>query len=395
MAIPLCPYFGKCNGCTAQHLDYGQQLSNKKKWLAKMLSFPEAEIPVFSGEEYFYRNRLDFLIRKGKIMLRKKEGGEVEVEKCVIARKEINILLEEVHNFFSSSQLQAFSSLIIRATHLGDSALIFVLDEDTEAASQAEIFLKQFSRKTTARNVILVSENKKENEEKERKMKRSEEAEIGEEAGEYPREEKIIMRVVKGAATLQEKLREKTFHFPVQGFFQNNTVVAESLHQYVCEVLEKYPLKNTLKNATLLDLYAGVGTFGILNADYFSRVIVVESFLPSAEVARQNLQENKVQGEVLTNIQHLRKLLVSSSSDTSSHLYVITDPPRSGMEQKAISLLRELQPEVIIYVSCNPVQLGKDIKKFKEYELKSVALFDLFPQTPHLEAVAELVKKNI
>ena len=76
----------------------------------------------------------------------------------------------------------------------------------------------------------------------------------------------------------------------------------------------------------------------------------------------------------------------------TSPLYVITDPPRVGMEQKAIAELHKLKPEVIIYISCSVEQLQKDLAKFKGYVLKSAALFDLFPQTNHMEAVVELVR---
>ena len=75
-------------------------------------------------------------------------------------------------------------------------------------------------------------------------------------------------------------------------------------------------------------------------------------------------------------------------------MFVITDPPRSGMHPKTIEQLNKLHPKVIIYISCNIEQLGKDLPKFQEYELKSTAMFDLFPHTPHVEAIAELMLKE-
>ena len=75
-------------------------------------------------------------------------------------------------------------------------------------------------------------------------------------------------------------------------------------------------------------------------------------------------------------------------------LYIILDPPRIGMDQKTIHTLNALKPELIIYISCNPEQLEKDLSKFPNYGLKSAALFDLFPQTNHAEVIVELVKKR-
>jgi 23S rRNA (uracil1939-C5)-methyltransferase len=76
-------------------------------------------------------------------------------------------------------------------------------------------------------------------------------------------------------------------------------------------------------------------------------------------------------------------------------LYVITDPPRSGIHPKAIKRLRELQPEILLYVSCNIKLLGRELEQLDDYTIKSAALFDLFPQTPHQEAVIELVRKSV
>jgi 23S rRNA (uracil1939-C5)-methyltransferase len=91
---------------------------------------------------------------------------------------------------------------------------------------------------------------------------------------------------------------------------------------------------------------------------------------------------------VLLDAMQLKKL------DLPDSLFVITDPPRSGMHEKTIEQLKKLRPKVIVYVSCNVVQLGKDLPKFKDYRIRSAALFDLFPQTPHSEAVVELVLKE-
>ena len=75
-------------------------------------------------------------------------------------------------------------------------------------------------------------------------------------------------------------------------------------------------------------------------------------------------------------------------------LYVITDPPRVGMHEETIIQLRKLKPKLIIYISCNVDQLAKDLPKFKDYKIKSAAVFDLFPQTNHMESVIELVLKS-
>ena len=140
----------------------------------------------------------------------------------------------------------------------------------------------------------------------------------------------------------------------------------------------------------MLDLYAGVGAFGIINASLFKNVFIVESAKKSIECAEINIKENKVNNAEVFVLDAER----ISRLELPENLFVITDPPRSGMHHKTIEHLRRIAPKVIIYVSCNLQQLKKDISKFKEYKIKSAALFDLFPHTNHIEAVVELELYN-
>jgi 23S rRNA (uracil1939-C5)-methyltransferase len=97
----------------------------------------------------------------------------------------------------------------------------------------------------------------------------------------------------------------------------------------------------------------------------------------------------------LNNLKNIEAFAMDSKYlpklNLKSPLYVITDPPRTGMDPKTILALKQLKPKLIIYISCNPQQLSKDLFKLREYKVVSSALFDLFPQTPHSEAVVELI----
>jgi tRNA/tmRNA/rRNA uracil-C5-methylase (TrmA/RlmC/RlmD family) len=116
--------------------------------------------------------------------------------------------------------------------------------------------------------------------------------------------------------------------------------------------------------------------------------VIIESIKQCIDAADINIKENNVKNAktIVLDAKQLKKV------ELKKPLFVITDPPRSGMHPKTIEQLKNLKPEVIIYISCNIQQLGKDLLKFKDYKIKSAALFDLFPQTPHIEAVVEMVK---
>lgn len=373
MIEPLCPYFGDCGGCSLQHLDYQQQLEQKKKNPVRITGFEE--VKVFSGSEYGYRNRLELIFHPRGIGLRAKDQKNriVDVEKCSIVNGEINLLIKEVRDFFrqkvrsidsfdSRKKIGTFRELVIRNS-AGGSSVSFVLNEDSSRLAGAIELVKEFAEMTTADKVAVT--------------------EISANSDETYSSEFFM---VKGDEMMHEDYLGKTFFYHLQGFFQNNSFVAEKMQKYVRGLLESYQTST----ANLLDLYSGVGTFGIINADLFKEVFLVESDKNCIEGAEKNIEQNQIKNvkAVLLDGKNLYKL------NLSGHLFVITDPPRVGMDQKTIEQLNKLKSEVIVYVSCNPEQLGKDLLKFKDYYVRSVALFDLFPQTIHSEVVVELVRKQ-
>jgi 23S rRNA (uracil1939-C5)-methyltransferase len=169
--------------------------------------------------------------------------------------------------------------------------------------------------------------------------------------------------------------------------------MAQKMLQYCKELFESYDIQK--EKSVLVDLYGGVGTFGIINSKLFSEVLTIESYEKSTEKAQKNIQANNISNTkaICQDAMSLKKLSLDMWSK-GKDLYVLTDPPRSGMHKKTIQYLMEIKPKTMIYVSCNPQQLSVELEKFKEdYKINSMALFDLFPQTPHIECVAELLRK--
>jgi len=366
MAEPLCKYFGKCGGCAVQHLDYEMQLEQKKRSAENFLDFKDIE--VFSDKPYYYRNRMDFIFGKDMIGSRKRDKwyAIVDTEECAISNERINELLLEVRKSFLDSdyfdlnkQSGTFKFVVIRATNL-DSSISFMLNSKSSRIKEAVEKIKEFSKKTAANNVLVA----------------------------YSDDKKSVSTsddyfVVKGKEMMKEKLLDKVFNYSIEGFFQNNTVMAEKMQEYCYNILKRYDTKN----AHLLDLYGGVGTFGIMNSGLFRSVTIIESVKSCIDAADINIKENNIINTkaIVLDAAKIKKL------DLPKPLFVITDPPRSGMDHKTIEELKKLNPSVIIYISCNVRQLGKDLAKFKKYKIKSAAMFDLFPQTPHIEAIVELV----
>jgi len=364
-----CVYFGKCGGCSAQHIPYDLQLENKKKVLLRSVKFEP--IQVFSDDPFNYRNRMDLIFHQGGLGFREKGKWyqTVDVAECKISNPKLNKLIKEVRDFFKSpdafnlkTHAGTLRYAVIR-TPQEDSSISFVLNEESTRIAEAIEKIKEFSKITSAKNIIITYIHSK--------------------------TDNSISNdffVVKGEDMLTESYLDKTFKYSVQGFFQNNHVLAEKMIKYVKQLLTSHKTSDS----TLLDLYGGVGSFGIVCEELFKKTVVVEGDKNCIAAANLNikLNDSKNTEAVFLNDKQLKNL------DLPDDLFVVTDPPRSGMHPKTIEQLNRLKPKVIVYVSCNLQQLGKDLPKFKNYQIKSAALFDLFPQTPHCEGVVELVRNS-
>ncbi len=365
MATPQCPYFGKCGGCSSQHIDYDVQLENKRKRLSQVLGYDD--IKVFSDKPYGYRNRMDFVFHPRGVGLRQKGKWHsiVDVEQCPIADERVNALLAEVRDSFTEvdafdlrRHTGTFRYAVIRSGS-DCSSVSFALNSDSSRLADAVEQVKDFSKSTSADTVVITH---------------------------VPAKSDVSFSAewfaVKGDGTLTARYLGKSFKYSVQGFFQNNHAMAEKMQSYCNELLSKYDTKQ----AHLLDLYAGVGTFGIINSGLFKSVTMVESFQACIDAAEQNIKENAVTNASAVRLEakQLGRLHLQDP------LFVITDPPRSGMDPRTLFHLNEFEPERIIYISCNLKRLAVEVTRFSGKEIKSAALFDLFPQTNHIEAVIEL-----
>jgi 23S rRNA (uracil-5-)-methyltransferase RumA len=366
MREPLCPYFKKCGGCAFQDVDYKVQLENKRDKLSQALRFEE--ISIFSGRDYHYRQRMDMVFHPEGLGFREKGSWRriVDVEECVISNEELNGLIREIRQFFhgvdafdNRTHAGTFRFAVMR-TPPSDSAVSIVLNKDSDKLEEAQIKVKDFAKKISARNVLITY--------------------VTHDSGASISDE---YEIVKGSDMLQETYAGFTFKYHIQGFFQNNHDMAENLHKYCHDLLKSYPTQD----AHLLDLYGGVGTFGIINAGLFKDVTILESYEPAIHACEKNIEENGLSNvkPILMDAKHLKIL------ELQEPLYAILDPPRSGMNPRTLKRLNEIQPERIVFISCNVKLLRRELPYLSNYRIESAALFDLFPQTPHQEAVIELV----
>ncbi len=378
--IPLCKHFGSCGGCTAQHIPYALTLENKRKYVSDQLrrlniTAPQ-NIEIKHTDPYHYRNRMDFVFSGKGLGLREKEKFDkiIPIERCEIANEKINSLLSEVKDWISSTDLEPFNlknnqgtmkyALIRASEYSNDSSICFALNSDSGQLAYHIDRIKEFAKKTTAHNIVIS------------RVKAQRDDSTSDDYFE-----------VKGTETMEELFLDKKIEYHSQGFFQNNPKTAMLMVEHARKIFSGYDTSES----TLLDLYGGVGTFGLCIADMFRKTVIIESVPESIECAKRNIEKNKV----LNAEAHCLDSAKMNKVVSKGKILSITDPPRSGMTRQAIENLMGLEPDVIIYVSCNPQQFAREMLLFhKRYELKSITLFDMFPQTNHIETMAELVRKK-
>jgi 23S rRNA (uracil1939-C5)-methyltransferase len=186
---------------------------------------------------------------------------------------------------------------------------------------------------------------------------------------------------VSGETTLKEKVGKYIFEISSNSFFQTNTNGADQLYNIVRQYAD------LSGNEVVVDLYCGTGTISIFLSDQAREVIGMEINENALSDARRNCRLNRIvncrfiQGDIKTNISGL----------TDKPDVMIIDPPRAGMHKKVVEQIRHMAPKKIVYISCNPATLARDLNMLKEgYMVKEVQPVDMFPHTYHIESVARL-----
>ena len=189
-------------------------------------------------------------------------------------------------------------------------------------------------------------------------------------------------KLVYGKENIVASLGEFKFYVSKDSFFQVNTDVALKLYNKVLDYLD------VSSGQSVLDLYCGTGTISLFLSKYFEEVVGVE--INEEAVKCATLNKN------LNNISNVMFICGDVSKEVSGLMaeQIVVDPPRSGLTSAGINDILRINPDRLVYVSCDPMTLARDLKLFKDnYEVKEVTLFDMFPWTYHVESVCLLVKR--
>ena len=349
---PPCPYFTICGGCHYQHLDYAQQLKLKQalvkdqlERIGKLTNLPEIPMTA-SATPFGYRNQV-------QLHPTKLEGAEVNlrlgfkqansdtvlsIERCLLISEEMNALLSQI-------ELEPYSDLsriAIRNDSDGELMLIFTgkSDEPPDLSIELPVSSAFFGPDGQCLNL-------------------------------------------SGNDALVFTVLGKEFLVSPESFFQVNLPVSEEMIKHVLSQIEPR------QNLEVLELYSGVGLFTRFLAPHASQLTAIESSPSACFDFVTNLDEfdniSLYEGAVEDVLPGLLEQIAPVD-------LVVLDPPRAGLNVKARQALIDLAPHQIIYISCDPSTLARDLKHFSEsgYDLQSLKAFDMFPQTAHVETMTVL-----
>jgi 23S rRNA (uracil1939-C5)-methyltransferase len=378
-----CPYFGRCGGCRLQHVAYPAQLAFKSKQVADALErlggLRDVPLrPIIGAEETFgYRNKMEFTVARAKgamvVGLHETERYDsvLDIERCLLQSDRMNGLLAEARAFFAERGLTVYEQdtgegllrfLMLReGKHTGE--LMTNVVTSAPAVSELAPLAQRLQARDAGTTSVVMNVNPK---------KAS--VAVG-----------VEEHLLGGRDHIREGVGGLTFRVSANSFFQTNTRQAERLFDLV---VESTGLTGT---ETVLDLYSGTGAISLLLARRARWVYGVELAPAAVDDAGANATANGITNCTFVSGE-VRFVLPALIAKGVTAEVVVADPPRAGFHPKALHALITLGARRIVYVSCNPTTLARDLGELVRggYRLEWVQPVDMFPHTPHIEAVARL-----
>ena len=353
-----------CGGCQLQHMSYAYQLDYKYKHVKKL--FEDIEVKPILGMDspWYYRNKAQFpvKIKDGKVQMgfyRQHSNDVVTCKECKIQDFTINEIFGFIQKHITIEMAEGLRHIFIRHSSTDEIQVVFIGKNEKNIFSLSKLLKNTFSNITS----IVFNYN--------------------------TRNDNVILgdtyKVLYGNDYIIEKCLGNKVKLHFKSFFQVNPIQMEVLYNQAIKAA------NLSGNETCIDMYAGTGTIGMAVSKHAKSVIGVEIVKEAVDNANDNTKMNH-----LDNCHYICQDATDFAHDHKDDKIdvIFIDPPRKGMTENGIKDTITMQPDKIIYVSCNPKTLSRDLKIFKNYgyQCEYVQPVDMFCQTTGLECVAKLVK---
>ncbi len=389
---PPCPYSGFCGGCPWQVIDYEKQLVFKREHVIESLEHigqikgVHVHPTMASEKTYGYRNKMEFSFADRRWLLPEELSRDdidkdfalglhvpgtfykvLDIDACLLQPDAGNKILGEVRKYVRQSGIPPYGLrshsgfwrfLMLRHSLSHDTWMVNMITSQEERSwvqPLADLLRDKYPQITSIVNNVNTRR-----------------AAIA--VGEWE-------TLLAGEPFIRDRIGRFEFEMSANSFFQTNTAGAERLY----EVVKAYA--GLTGQETVVDLYSGAGTIPVVISDEAQNIVGIEISQSAVADANKNCKKNNVQ-----NCRFICKDIKAGLREVEGRPDVmIVDPPRVGMHPDVIKSVRSLSPRRIVYVSCNPATLARDIAMLKEdYHVAEVQPVDMFPHTYHIESVARL-----
>ena len=378
---PDCPYYGACGGCQFRHMTYEEETESKRQRVEDALrrvGGVDLPVEVIHGARSTvrYRNKVQFPVGGGAIgYYRGRTHSVIDIDDCLLQPEEDTACLHAVKEWMTRANVPAYNEktgrgllrhLYLRTNSAGEVLCCLVINGRSIPRPELLIDLLQqaapqlvgvvLSVNTRKTNVILGNE----------------------------------FIPLWGNERLEETLCGHTFRLSVPSFFQINRDQTEILYGRAVDFAQ------LTGEETVVELYCGIGTISLALAEKAKQVIGVEIVPQAIEDAKENAERN--------GLAHKTRFECGDASDLAARLeregirpdVVVVDPPRKGLAPDVVDTIARMAPQRVVYVSCDPATLARDVARFKPlgYTAVRAETVDLFPRTAHIESVVLLQRQS-
>ena len=381
--VTKCSVSKKCGSCQYQGVPYKEQLAAKQKRMKKLLGkFANVKPIIGMDDPFYYRNKVHAVFdrdKKGNIICGTYEAKThkvVPIEECMIEDKISQEIIRTIRDMLKSFRIKTYDEdtgygllrhVLVRRGFSTDEIMV-VLVIGSPIFPSKNNFVKALRKKYPQITTVVLNVNDKKTS-----------MVLG---------ERDI--VIYGKGYIRDTLCGCTFRISPQSFYQVNPVQTQKLYE---KALEYAGLTG---KETVWDLYCGIGTISLFLAQKAKQVYGVEIVPPAIADAKDNARRNGIQNA---------EFYVGKAEEILPHKYetenvkadvIVVDPPRKGCDEALLETIVKMQPERVVYVSCDSATLARDLKYLTAngYKAERLATVDMFPMTVHVESAVKLVREN-
>jgi len=381
-----CSTYKKCGGCELRHIDYETTINMKKysveNTLKKTLSIKDIEVNevIKMDNPYFYRNKLQYPIgvddNNNPVMgvYAQRSHKIIETNECRIQNKLCQNIAKDIFKFIKENNIKVYNEktltgsirhIIVRIGIKTNEVLVTLVTNERKIEKE-DLLVKYITEKykeikTIAKNINSKNTN-------------------------------VILgnktEIIFGDGYIEDYIGKFKFKISPRSFYQVNPVQTEKLYSKAVEYA------SLTGEETIFDLYCGIGTIGIFASDNVKKIYGIETIKEAIDDAKENAKINAVNNSefFVGDVEKVLPEFIKERNITADVIFI--DPPRKGCDNTALETILNIEPKKIVYVSCNPASLARDLKTLEEkYKIEKLAICDMFPFTHHVECVTSLKLK--